>query len=171
MGLKLLTYDEYVANAQFDPQWKSYEKRWCYHKIAIDLASEIGLRKKSDVLEIGAFGNQIVPKSHTMDLIRGSWKIPGFTPTYDYDARITPWSMIPDKKYKLLIALRVFHHLAPKQEDVFRECLRVANSVIICCPESEVVGVGIPKKKFNEWYGGEAKKTIETNGWGVVYLF
>ncbi len=174
MGLKkvkLLTYDEYVANAQFDPQWKSYDKRWVYHQIAIDIASTIDVRKKSEVLEIGAFGNQIVPKSDTMDLMRGGWKIPNFKPTYDYDARSTPWEMIPDKKYKLLIALRVFHHLAPKQEEVFKESMRVAQNIIICCPEKEVVGVGISKQKFYEWYGSEARLTVDTGEWGIVYLF
>lgn len=168
--MKFLSYEQYVKNAEIDAQWKSFEKRWIYHNIAIEMARTIKLKKRSDVLEIGSFGNQIVPKSDTMDLTSGGWCIKGFKPTYDLDARNVPWP-IADKKYKLLVALRVWHHLAPKQEEAFKESLRIAENVIICCPEKETVGIGIPKEKFYEWYGREARMTVTTNGWGIVYLF
>jgi len=168
--MKMLTYGQYVENAKTSGQWKSYQKRWCYHEIAIELAKSVKLSRKADVLELGALGNQIVPGSHTMDWTKSGWEAVESCPTYDWDAKVTPWP-IEDKQYKLFIALRVFHHLFPNQEDAFREALRIADNVIICCPEKEIIGEGIPREKFFEWYGGEARMTVTTNGWGIVYLF
>jgi len=170
MKIKFITFDEYREKAKKDTQWKSYDKRWIYHALAIDILKDLNIKKSSDVLEIGSLGINIVSGSDTMDWTGSGWENAGYPVKYDMDARNTPWP-IDDKQYLVVVALRVFHHLYPAQEAVFKECKRVAENVLLCCPEKETVGVGIPMEKFIEWNGGEAKKMIDLGEWGIVYLF
>jgi len=168
--IDFLTFDDFARNADRSPQWKSYRERWIYHEIAIEIAKTLGIRRNRSVIEIGTFGAQVVPGSDTMDLPRGSWSLPGEVPTVAHDARKLPWP-IRAGRYQLLVALRVWHHLAPAQRACFDEARRVAKNLIICCPEQEVVGRGIPREDWIEWNGGPPLIERKTDGWGIVYLF
>lgn len=52
---------------------------------------------------------------------------------YLHDATITPCP-IEDKAYDLLIALQVWEHLEGKQQDVFKEVMRVSKMAILSFP-------------------------------------
>ena len=93
-----------------------------------------------------------------------------FQPTFPRDARELPWP-IADRRYRLFVSLRVWHHLAPAQRACFEEARRVARNVLIACPEEEVVGVGIPRSEWISWNGGNPVVEKTTNGWGNLYLF
>lgn len=171
MTLKTLDFNSYEANVKNEPQWKSYHHRWAYHERAIDLVKGMNLSRPKSVLEIGAFGAGIVIGSDRMDLPDGNWQPPDDLPTIWHDARILPWPFAA-RKYKLLIALRLWHHLYPLQRECFMEAKRIARNVLIECPEKEVVGVGITRAQFIEWNGGESPITEYDMGeWGQLYLW
>ena len=160
----------YTAQISRIEGWQSHAARWAYHAEAISLARTLSLSDPGQVLEIGSFGAQIVPGSDTMDLPVGPWRLPGFAPTYPRDARQLPWP-IASGRYELLVALRVWHHLAPQQEACFREALRVARRVLIVCPETEVVGFGVRPDQFAAWAGQPPAIQERIAGWGWLYLF
>lgn len=71
---------------------------------------------------------------------------PWFEPTYWHDVRFTPWP-VHGKRYDLVVALRVWHHLVPLQKESFEEARRIAKRVLIVCPEREIVGRGITRRQ------------------------
>lgn len=170
--LKYLDYETFKANAASNLEiWKSYEGRWRYHARAIEVIQGLGLSRPKQVLELGTLGASLVLGSDTMDYANEQWVMPGYRPTIVHDARDIPWPV--KRRYELFIALRIWHHLAPVQEEAFREARRIAENVLIVCPEKEVVGVGIPREKFTEWNDGKPA-TIEENingGWGRLYFW
>ena len=168
--MKTLTFSEYKSNAAKDPQWKSWRERWCYHESAIEIVHALGLSKPKRVLEIGAFGAGIVVGSDRMDLPDGAWNLPDDRRTIPHDARLLPWP-IADDRYDLLIALRVWHHLAPVQESCFQEARRIAKNLIIACPEVEVVGQGIKREQFIAWNGAPPAAEHDFGAWGKLYFF
>ncbi len=168
--MKTLDFATYEANAMLDPQWKSYRERWAYHEAAIGIVNALNLSRPKRVLEIGAFGAGIVIGSDRMDLPDGSWNLPGDIRTILHDARDIPWP-IADNRYDLLIALRVWHHLAPVQESCFTEAKRIAKNIIIACPEQEVVGIGIKRDRFIAWNGAPPLKECDFGTWGKLYWF
>jgi hypothetical protein len=172
MTVKTLDFNAYKANALKDPQWKSYLQRWEYHAWAIALVNGMSLLfSAKSVLEIGAFGAGIVIGSDRMDLPDGKWVPPDDLPTIWHDARIIPWPF-KDRQYSLLIALRLWHHLAPVQRECFLEAKRIARNILIVCPEKEVVGVGITRSQFIQWNGGESPVVEYYMGaWGYLYLW
>ncbi|MCK9362137.1 MAG: hypothetical protein M0P74_00820 [Syntrophales bacterium] len=169
MSLELLDYRAYLANVAGHPLWKSYRARWQYHAAAIDWIRELGISDPKQVLEIGTFGAGLVNGSDRMDLPSGEWQeeSPGII---RHDARILPWPFA-SRRYKLLIALRVWHHLFPVQGECFREAKRIAKQLIIECPEVEAVGQGISRDKFIEWNGAPPAAEKDFGPWGRLYLF
>jgi len=160
----------YEANAVKDDKWRSHKARWPYHVAAIATVESLGIKDAGEVLEIGAFGAQIVIGSDTMDLPQGDWEIPGARSTYAHDARELPWP-IKTGRYSLVVALRVWHHLFPRQKECFLEAKRVAKHVLIVCPEKEIVGVGIRRRQWDDWNGSPPIRQAELEGWGRLYLF
>lgn len=154
--MELLTHAEFVAKTKMK---KSHHgkpggsaKRWDYHSKARDVVSEIGLGQPKNVLEIGALGTNIVVGSDTMDFLE-AWDVREKKPTYIHDARNVPWPF-PDRKYELLIALRVFQHVWPRQADCFREASRVARRVLLVVPRRYANGKGMSYDEFLRLNGG-----------------
>jgi len=168
--IRFLDFETFERNAALDPHWKSYRLRWIYHALAIEMARGLNLKSAQKVLEIGTGGAQIVIGSKTMDAPVG--KVPPWgRPAIEHDLKILPWP-IKTRRYDLLVALRVWHHLCPLQEACFHEARRVSKFVILCCPEQkDAVGVHITERQFTEWNGGPPLQVEHTNGWGTVYLF
>lgn len=124
---------EYLNKANFYQRckigyWKDQQRRWEYIGIVVNILRENSPRS---VLEIGNCGLPLTSISDTMDLYYHDKKL-----TYHQDAAKTPWD-IPGKKYNFVVALQVFEHLDNsriKQIDVFNECCRVGDNVIISIP-------------------------------------
>lgn len=154
-NVKYLTREEYlsqISQSQNPKYWEGAKGRWNYHLQAIRLLQEdCEITAPTDVLEIGTMGVKLVSGSDTMDIEdRFDYHGKLEATTYLHDARDTPWP-IPDKAYKCCVALRVFHHLHPKQMECFREARRIAENVIIVAPHS----VGDERTKGitpAEWY-------------------
>jgi len=168
--MRFLDYQSYLANARRHGWPPAYQARWAYHAAAIRVAGTLSLTHPGAVLEIGSFGAQIVPGSDTLDLPQGEWSLPDCPPTWPHDARLLPWPLEAGR-YQLLVALRVWHHLAPVQAQCFREAQRVARHLLIVCPEQETVGVGIHQSQWTAWNGGPPVHRETLPGWGNLYLF
>ncbi len=167
--LQYLDFGQYEANAQRFERWRSYRSRWQYHDRAVEVVRELGIGAPEEVLEIGPYGAQLVQGSHVMDLPDGDWNHDGRV-RYRHDARILPWP-VPDGFYRLVVALRVWHHLYPRQRECFMEALRISDHVLIVCPEKEVVGKGIPAEDWHLWHGGPPLIEDRIGAWGVLYLW
>ena len=109
------------------------EKRWDYHRKAIDIIKKLLIVSPNHVLEMGTMGASLVVGSHTIDCSH-DWNFQGKSPTYLHDAKDLPWP-IEDKKYELFVALRVYQHLAPMQRQCFLEAKRIARRIILVVPE------------------------------------
>lgn len=136
-----LTWEEYAREcAKSVPShrklershWSTFERRWTYHKKAIDLVREHVTFTGGGSLEIGTMGVSVVKGSDTLDY-SAKWDA-NFRPTYNHDIRVCPWP-IESKRYDCVIALRVFHHLFPVQRLCFMEAQRVARNVVMVVPE------------------------------------
>jgi hypothetical protein len=165
MSIKCITHAEYDAATKKlgGSHWKNCNSRWKYHEAASKFAELARPPSANSVIEIGTMGISIVPGSDTMDY-DADWSFSGFNPTYFHDARVIPWP-VPSKKYELLIALRVFQHLAPRQEECFHEAKRVARNIIIVAPETYSVpelpnSAGITESMFRKWNGGLSPTAI-----------
>lgn len=170
--IHLLTYEEYEKSVQSDPLWKSYKARWQYHAEAIQLIKGLDINAPRQVLEIGSFGAGLVKGSDRMDLPDGEWSGKVEKGTILHDARELPWPLHPLGRYRLVIALRVWHHLWPMQKECFMEAKRISKYVLIECPEQEIVGKGISRDDFLCWnYGVPPIALIDLGGWGIVYLW
>ena len=152
------------------------DQRWDYHEHAIRI-----LRKKirpiypETVLEIGTVGINLVKGSHTLDFSEfdGGWSFPGNNPEIFHDARTVPWP-IASKEYEVVVALRVFQHLAPNQKGAFLEALRVAHHVILVVPETYMNPVlpsaeGISYSQFVEFLGGIHPNYAKRTQFGEIY--
>jgi len=171
MPIETLGYADYKANALRDRQWKSYNARWPYHERAIEIVKSLNVSDAGKVLEIGTFGAGLVIGSDKMDLPNTSWSLPEHQMVIWHDAREIPWPF-DNGRYELLIALRVWHHLHPMQCESFEEAKRVAQNLIIECPEKEVVGIGITREQFIEWNNGKSPIEEHDMGtWGRLYLW
>jgi hypothetical protein len=159
MPVTYLTEEEYITKCQLlgGSHWSNFKERWAYHKAAIDLCRLAGPDSPDQVLEMGTMGVSIVRNSDTIDYTH-KWKFKNFNPTFFHDARKLPWP-IPQQKYHTFVALRVFHHLAPKQKECFLEAKRIARHIIIVVPETYQVpgyeeSAGIPEPLFVDWNNG-----------------
>lgn len=115
---------------------ESIDSRWDYHSRTIELLKGLNVDSRQSVLEMGTMGITCVKNADTIDFIE-KWDFSGKKPTYVHDARKTPWP-ITDKKYDVFVALRVYMHLAPKQEEALNEAFRIAKKVIIVTSEHYV---------------------------------
>jgi hypothetical protein len=170
--VRFLTLEEFaaIAKANPGPHWAGWQSRWQYHCRAVEIAQTLRLSGPSSVLEIGTMGAQIVHGSDTMDFGDVAvWDFRGRKATIWHDARETPWPMA-DRRYELLIALRVYQHLVPAQEAAFREALRVADNVIIAVPSVYSEGRGIPPRRFLEWRD-TPPAIMERVGNGDTYIY
>ena len=175
----------YLSRADFETSVSKVKKahgkggasRWVYHEAAVSFLRQVAPTHPENVLEMGTMGFCVVQGSHTIDYAE-KWKVKGFAPTYLHDARQLPWP-IPDKRYEVFIALRVFHHLYPLQRECFLQARRIARNIIIVAPESYEVerlqdsSRGIPREAFTEWNDGIAPTaTVEFKSWiGNLYFW
>lgn len=100
-------------------------------------------------------GASIADTSDTIDY-PGVWEV--FAPTFEHDARRTPWP-VGDKAYDFFVALRVFQHLHPNQRECFLEAKRIAKNVILVVPQhyefpEHPNSHGITEEQFIEWNDG-----------------
>jgi hypothetical protein len=134
--MEWLTEDTYLQNAQrHGPDhalWSSAAQRWHYHEHAVSIAKKLGIANPGQVLEAGSIGAQILQHSDTMDIENSVWPCAD-NPTYNHDMRLIPWPVFGNR-YRLFIALRVWHHLGAQKEDALSEALRVARYVMIGLP-------------------------------------
>lgn len=174
--VEFTTFEKYVQNAvkTGNGHWTAkgidYADRWPYHQISIDIIRSLKIHNPSDVLEIGTLGASLVVGSDTLDFDNDEFRITGydFTPTINHDLRVLPWPI--EKHYKVIVALRVWHHLKPVEREAFLEAKRLADNVLIVCPEVNVRGRGITRQQFEQWNGGAAEIFSDVS-MGPLYLF
>lgn len=175
-----LTQAEYLSAAgrrANDGQAKNAAARWEYYKSAIDFVRLCRPAYASDVLELGAQGVPIVKGSDTLDPT-GKWAPPGPGQVHVHELRSLPWP-VADKRYAVLVALRVFQHLWPSQRECFLEARRVARNLVMVVPEQyEAAGApgtaaGITEAQFVEWNDGVAPTvSVRLPGWvGRIYFW
>jgi hypothetical protein len=159
--IQFLDFAMYERNALDNPgpHWQDYKHRWQYYSRAIEIAKTLDINNPSDVLEMGTMGVSIVPNCLSIDYDE-KWDFKGKKPTYLHDARAIPWP-IPTKKFKLFVALRVFHHLAPNQKECFLEAKRIAENVLIVVPNEYVHGNAITLDQLTDWNDGEPPTIVE----------
>lgn len=177
-NVNLLTKEQFSKTAEEigGDHWQHLEGRWYYHSQALELLKCLDIVSPKNVLEMGTVGMQLVENSHTIDFDE-HWDFPGKNPTYNHNAKVTPWP-IEDKKYDIFIALRVFQHLQPKQKEAFLETKRIAKHVILCIPIesndniSSTKPLGITLEQLIEWNNGVLpNKVVETRDWGNIYYW
>ena len=152
--LSYITEKEYYEKTEQTElgHWRKSKKRWKYHQQAIDMIKTLAITNSKKVLEVGTAGIQIVSGSETMDLPNTKWDYSTNSPTFNYDMRQIPWP-IKEDHYELLIALRVFQHLAPLQKECLYEALRVAKHVLLAIPETYNTkkGKGVTNEEMINW--------------------
>lgn len=134
MSVEFLKWEDFESTAlsSIDNNWTFYKDRWEYYAKTIDILKTLNLKDPKEVLEIGPLDNSLVVGSDSMDYVNDRWKSEKGK-TYIHDIRKIPWG-IEDKKYKVCVALRVFHHISPHQEKCFIESSRVADHLILVVP-------------------------------------
>ncbi|AIJ44657.1 hypothetical protein O987_02345 [Comamonas testosteroni TK102] len=161
-SVDFITKEDFIRTAELNnsKHWKTQplENRWEYHEKSIQILKSLQISNPDEVLEIGTVGMQLLPGSETMD-IEGYWNYEGKNPTYLHDARKTPWP--PEKKYKAIVALRVFQYLAPFQDIAFNEAKKLGENLIIVTPRGrEYIPKGMEETKgityeeFLKWNDG-----------------
>lgn len=166
-----------LATSINSAHWKSQplELRWSYHSKALEILKSIEIINPSDVLEIGTVGVQLVENSDTLDQDQ-YWNYEGKQPTFTHDARNIPWPI--QKKYKAIVALRVFQYLVPKQKEAFFEAKRLADNLIIVVPSGEAYrpaglenSTGIKYDDFIAWNNGIKPDLFEKTSMGDFYYW
>lgn len=149
-----ITQADYEEAARQDAY---YAGRWSYYKAVADMVGN--LMPLESILEIGANRLPIVRGCDTMD---NRAVLPDLT--YLHDASHTPWPMTA-KKYDLLIALQVWEHLQGRQQEAFREVMRVSRAAILSfpfrwfCPD-DANHHAIDEKKITWWTLGVKPQEI-----------
>lgn len=166
-----------LANSIKSGHWKSQplELRWSYHSRALEVLKSIGIEKPSDVLEIGTVGVQLIANSDTLDQDI-YWNYEGKEPTFTHDARDIPWPI--QRKYKAIVALRVFQYLVPKQKEAFLEAKRLTENLIIVVPSGEAYrpaglenSIGVKYEDFITWNDGIKPDLFEETSMGDFYYW
>jgi len=121
--IKTIKYSDFKKLRKEDSEYYSLN-RWKYFKRVIKLIKKI---KPKSVLELGAYKLPIVKNSEVMDIKKMRCT------NIIYDATKTPWP-IKDKQYDLFIALQVWEHLREKQQQAFKEVMRISRSAILSFP-------------------------------------
>jgi len=177
--VQYLTHDMFLENAHRHSggHWANPEKRWSYHRRAVEVVQSLGLRSAGEVLEMGTMGASLVIGSDTLDY-GVNWPKGPQQATYFHDARIIPWP-IESKKYECFVALRVFQHLVPKQQECFAEAKRVARNVVILVPgqyktdamKAHETGP-VTTDQFLAWNNRIAPSlALPLQSWGTLYLW
>lgn len=109
------------------------EDRWNYHSRVLEILKGLYIASPDHVLEMGTMGVTCVDDSQTIDYM-DNWNFKGKKPTYIHDARVCPWPF-ENKQFDVFIALRVFQHLTPKQEDALMEAFRISKKIILVVPK------------------------------------
>ncbi len=136
--IKFLNKEKFLqlANMYEGKHWQKelLEDRWNYHSRVVEILNSIEIASPSHVLEMGTMGVTCVDDSQTIDYM-DNWNFEGKKPTYIHDARVCPWPF-ENKQFEVFVALRVFQHLTPKQEDALVEAFRISKKVILVVPKS-----------------------------------
>lgn len=136
--ISYMTFEEYslITRKLEGGHWnkENYLKRWHYHSITIELIKTLNIKSGKNILEMGTMGVSCVKNSDTFDFGK-QWDFPERDPTYLHDAKVLPWP-IKDKAYEVFVALRVFQHLAPLQQECLKEALRISKKIIIVIPDN-----------------------------------
>jgi hypothetical protein len=177
--VRYVTFDEFAGatpSATRD-NGKASAVRWEYHKSAIDFVRLCKPTTASDVLELRAKGVPIVKGSDTLDPT-GKWAPSGPGAVHLHEPRNLPWP-VADKRYTVLIALRVFQHLWPSQRECFLEARRVARNIVMVAPDQypappqHDTSAGVTEAQLTEWNGG-VPPTVSASlpGWiGKIYFW
>lgn len=159
MTIRYLSHDDYTtATSNKSGHWRNAASRWDYHRRAIEFVRQARPAHARDVLEMGTMGVSIVKGSDTVDYDE-KWRHGGPRPTFVHDARSIPWP-VDDKRYQVFVALRVFHHLWPRQREAFAEARRIAHHIVLVVPDRYEVAkladtsVGISVEQLTEWNRG-----------------
>lgn len=143
--------------------WETYKKRWSYHEKAIEVVKSLNIKNEKQVLEIGTAGINIVKNSDVLDY-DGYWNSEKIKKTYNYDIRNVPFTFLK-KHYKLIVALRVFHHLE-NWKDVLKETFKHTENLLIVVPENTNINKQEIERIINPVY---YERINETENW--IYLF
>lgn len=139
-----ITYAEFEEIAK---EHKYYKGRWEYFEKVIDIVKR---ESPNSVLEIGPYLLPIIKNADTMDI---HVYLPDLT--FHHDATDVPWP-IEDGQYDLCIALQLWEHLLDKQQDAFKEVMRVSKKAILSFPHKwdtpwDPIHHNIDEKKIAEW--------------------
>jgi hypothetical protein len=156
---------------------KNAPARWDYYKSAIDFVRLCKPVTASEVLEIGARGVPIVKGSDTLEPT-GQWAGEGNGLAHRHDPGQLPWPLA-DRRYEVVVALRVFQHLWPRQRECFLEARRVGRNLVMVVPEhydgaaAGVESTGITEHQLTEWNDGVAPTvSVRLPGWvGKIYFW
>jgi len=160
---------------------KNAQARWEYYKSAIDFARLCKPASASDVLEIGAQGVPIVKGSDTLDPT-GKWADKsageGHGQVFHQDPKQLPWP-VADKRYGVVVALRVLQHLWPMQRECFLEARRVGRNLVMVVPEqydapaAGGASTGVTEEQLTEWNDGVPPSvSVRLPGWvGKIYFW
>ena len=170
-----VTKSDYDETVKIDPYQKG---RWVYYSKVVEI---INKEKPCTVLELGSCGGvapfPMVKGSDTFDLVasRPNWKKTYENLAYEWDATNTPWP-IESQKYDMFVALQVWEHLGNKQEDAFREVLRVSRSAILSFPylwnvPNDKSHHMISHKRIGIWTLGIKPEAVIMAGNRVIYHF
>lgn len=177
-GLKYLSKHDFhrLTKLHEGGHWTAdtFVGRWDYHSRVISLIKALKLQDPSKVLEMGTMGVSCVKNGHTIDYSE-RWDFKGKRPTYLHDARILPWP-IKDKEYDLFVALRVYQHLVPRQEECVKEAMRISKKVILVVPGEYNNSVlpkskGITYKKFVECLDGVHPNIYKVTEFGDLFYW
>lgn len=126
--MQIMTSEDFEAVKNASPLAERYFKgRWVY----MNRVAEIVRRENPQtILEIGATDRPIALGCDNMDLADNK----PFPLTYIHDATEVPWP-IADNQYDMVIAMQVFEHLVGKQQQAFKEVMRVSKSAILTFPD------------------------------------
>ncbi len=177
--VRYVTFDEFdgVTPSAGRDNAKAFSMRWEYHKSAIDFVRLCKPTTASDVLELCAKGVPVVKGSDTLDPT-GKWAATASGAIHLHEPLKLPWP-VADKRYTVLVALRVFQHLWPGQQECFLEARRVARNIVMVVPDQywaphqHDTSAGVTEAQLTEWNGG-VPPTVSAilPGWiGRIYFW
>jgi len=143
-----------------------YRRRWPYLKEVIDFVKR---ERPKHVIELGAYLIPLIRNSHVMDIEQGMPQ-----QKYVHDATVFPWP-IGDDQYDLFIGLQVWEHLDQKQEEAFKEVMRVSRMAVISfpyrwyCPGD--IHHNIDTKTITRWTMHVPPEKIVQVGRWIIYFF
>jgi hypothetical protein len=169
---ELDTLGETIGPGHWDQELM--DGRWDYHDRVIAIIRSLSISDPQRILEMGTMGASLVKGSDSLDFDKW-WDFPGKRPTYNHDARQLPWP-VESGKYELFVALRVFQHLAPVQEQCFLEAKRIARRILLVVPreyrnEVHPHSRGITYGDLLKWNGGAAPTSYLEALYGDLYFW